>query len=78
MGVIERIQTPAKKAAAKKAAKPQVDLPLNRILRMDCIEAMRSLPDACIDMVFADPPYNLQLGGDLQRPDGSTVDARRL
>ncbi|QZH76466.1 MAG: site-specific DNA-methyltransferase [Erythrobacter sp.] len=36
---------------------------------------MRKLPDACIDLVFADPPYNLQLGGDLNRPDGSKVDA---
>jgi modification methylase len=51
------------------------DLPLGRILDGDCVEAMRSLPDACIDLVFADPPYNLQLGGDLSRPDGSHVDA---
>jgi modification methylase len=51
------------------------DLPLGRILPGDCIEAMRSLPTASIDMVFADPPYNLQLGGDLNRPDGSRVDA---
>jgi len=36
---------------------------------------MRLLPDASIDMIFADPPYNLQLGGDLNRPDGSHVDA---
>jgi modification methylase len=52
-----------------------VELPLGRILDGDCVEAMRSLPDACVDMVFADPPYNLQLGGDLNRPDGSHVDA---
>lgn len=51
------------------------DLPVGRILDGDCIEAMRSLPDASIDMIFADPPYNLQLGGDLSRPDGSHVDA---
>jgi modification methylase len=50
-------------------------LPLSRILAGDCIEAMRSLPTASVDMVFADPPYNLQLGGDLARPDGSHVDA---
>ncbi|MEO0033916.1 MAG: hypothetical protein RIS94_3674, partial [Pseudomonadota bacterium] len=50
-------------------------LPVNRILRGDCIEMMRTLPDASIDMIFADPPYNLQLGGDLARPDGSHVDA---
>jgi len=36
---------------------------------------MRRLPDASIDMVFADPPYNLQLQGDLKRPDDSRVDA---
>ena len=54
---------------------PRELLPLGRILEGDCIEAMRSLPDACVDMVFADPPYNLQLGGNLSRPDGSHVDA---
>jgi len=50
-------------------------LPLGQILSGDCVAAMRSLPDASVDMVFADPPYNLQLGGDLNRPDGSHVDA---
>ena len=50
-------------------------LPLGQILPGDCVEAMRSLPSASIDMIFADPPYNLQLGGDLSRPDGSHVDA---
>ncbi|WCT78750.1 site-specific DNA-methyltransferase [Novosphingobium humi] len=54
---------------------PKADLPLGRILDGDCIEAMRSIPTASVDMVFADPPYNLQLGGDLARPDGSHVDA---
>jgi modification methylase len=57
------------------APTPRGLLPLGQILDGDCIEAMRSLPDACVDMVFADPPYNLQLGGDLSRPDGSHVDA---
>jgi modification methylase len=50
-------------------------LPLDSILRDDCVRAMRLLPDKSIDCVFADPPYNLQLGGDLFRPDGSQVDA---
>ncbi len=50
-------------------------LPLGQILAGDCVEAMRGLPDASIDLIFADPPYNLQLGGDLNRPDGSHVDA---
>jgi len=50
-------------------------LPLDSILTGDCIAEMAALPDKCIDMIFADPPYNLQLGGDLNRPDGSHVDA---
>ena len=47
----------------------------DRIIIGDCIEALRKLPDASVDLVFADPPYNLQLGGDLHRPDNSKVDA---
>jgi modification methylase len=57
------------------AAAPVAELPLDRIIRDDCIAAMAALPDACVDMVFADPPYNLQLGGDLFRPEGGRVDA---
>ncbi len=53
----------------------KADLPLGQILDGDCVEAMRQLPDNSVDMVFADPPYNLQLGGDLNRPDGTQVDA---
>jgi modification methylase len=41
----------------------------------DCIAEMAALPAASIDLVFADPPYNLQLQGDLKRPDDSRVDA---
>src|SRR5688500_10645816 len=58
-----------------KAKAPAPDLPLDRIVYDDCVAAMASLPDASIDMIFADPPYNLQLGGDLFRPEGSRVDA---
>ena len=47
----------------------------DRIIIGDCIEALRKLPNASVDLVFADPPYNLQLGGDLHRPDNSKVDA---
>ena len=50
-------------------------LPLNTILDGDCIEMMNSLPANSIDLIFADPPYNLQLRGDLHRPDNSKVDA---
>ncbi|MEM8979510.1 MAG: site-specific DNA-methyltransferase [Pseudomonadota bacterium] len=50
-------------------------LPLNQILAGDCIQQMRALPHASVDLVFADPPYNLQLKGSLHRPDNSLVDA---
>ena len=46
-----------------------------QILVGDCVAAMARLPAACVDLVFADPPYNLQLQGDLKRPDDSRVDA---
>ena len=50
-------------------------LPLNSIVSGDCIEVMNSLPEASVDLIFADPPYNLQLKGELHRPDNSRVDA---
>ncbi|SMX46388.1 site-specific DNA-methyltransferase [Actibacterium lipolyticum] len=50
-------------------------LPLNQIMGGDCVEVMNSLPENSVDLVFADPPYNLQLKGDLHRPDNSKVDA---
>ena len=56
---------PAKKNAAFKA---------NVIYGGDCITAMNKLPEGSVDLVFADPPYNLQLGGELHRPDNSRVD----
>jgi len=57
--------------------KPQAApaLPLNTILAGDCIEVMRGLPAASVDLIFADPPYNLQLKGSLHRPNNTLVDA---
>ncbi|TCP64872.1 DNA modification methylase [Sphingomonas sp. PP-CE-1G-424] len=49
-------------------------LPLDQILLGDCISQMQSLPSKSIDMVFADPPYNLQLSGELFHPEGALVD----
>jgi len=46
-----------------------------RVLVGDCVAEMAKLPAASVDLVFADPPYNLQLQGDLKRPDDSRVDA---
>src|SRR6266850_856188 len=47
----------------------------SRIVTGDCVAEMTRLPAASVDLVFADPPYNLQLQGDLKRPDDSKVDA---
>src|SRR4029078_5947614 len=47
----------------------------HRVLAGDCISGMGKLPAASVDLVFADPPYNLQLASDLKRPDDSRVDA---
>ncbi len=48
--------------------------PRDVVLVGDCVEALDRLPEACVDLVFADPPYNLQLEGGLSRPDQSVVD----
>jgi modification methylase len=66
-------------AEAERSVRPKRSdarkLPLDTILQGDCIAEMARLPDKSVDMIFADPPYNLQLGGDLFRPEGSRVDA---
>jgi modification methylase len=72
MNLIARIAQPRSFRPAKTAAR---ELPLDQILVGDCIAEMARLPDKSVDMIFADPPYNLQLGGDLFRPEGSRVDA---
>jgi len=51
-----------------------LELPVGRVLRGDCVAALASLPAESVDLCFADPPYNLQLGGELHRPDNSRVD----
>ncbi len=60
---------------ARKDTGTPMALPRNQILAGDCIEVMNSLPEGSVDLIFADPPYNLQLRGDLHRPDNSKVDA---
>jgi site-specific DNA-methyltransferase (adenine-specific) len=50
-------------------------LPLNRIVRGDCVDVLASFPENSVDVVFADPPYNLQLQKDLYRPNLTKVDA---
>lgn len=46
----------------------------NRIIVGDCLDVLSKLADACVDLVFADPPYNLQLPGNLLRPNNTVVD----
>ncbi|OJY70965.1 MAG: modification methylase [Rhodospirillales bacterium 70-18] len=50
------------------------ELPLDQVLLGDAVRMMRMLPDGSVNCVFADPPYNLQLRGELRRPDDSLVD----
>ena len=75
MGILKRIET-EQPATRVVRGKPKLSLiPFDTIIQSDCIEAMKALPDKSVDMIFADPPYNLQLGGDLFRPEGGRVDA---
>jgi len=71
---VSRTGRPALGARMKASALP-LELPLDQVLVGDCVAAMNALPPASVDLIFADPPYNLQLGGDLRRPDDSLVDA---
>src|SRR3954467_3441321 len=72
MTVLTRVGTAVSRP---KKSGPAPELPLGTIIEEDCVAAMRALPAGSIDMIFADPPYNLQLGGDLFRPEGGLVDA---
>ena len=52
-------------------------LPLNEIIVGDCIEELAKLPEQCVDLVFADPPYNLQINNELLRPNNTKRRRRR-
>jgi modification methylase len=75
MNLIARIAETGGALRPRSSTKPKRELPFDEILMGDCIAEMARLPDKSVDMIFADPPYNLQLGGDLFRPEGSRVDA---
>lgn len=49
-------------------------IPRNEIIQGNCIEVLQSLPEKCVDLIFADPPYNLQLRNELLRPNQTVVD----
>lgn len=52
----------------------ELEIPFNQIMAGDCIDVLSKLPAACVDLVFADPPYNLQLKRELWRPNMTAVD----
>ena len=62
------------KKSPGRATAPDSDLPINKIVQGDSIAVMNGLPAGSVDIVFADPPYNLQLDGALHRPNNSLVD----
>lgn len=53
----------------------KLGLPLNSILQGDCVEILKTVPEKSVDLIFADPPYNLQLKQELWRPNMTKVDA---
>src|SRR5437588_12527988 len=66
----------SRRGASAKAPRTKFDSASDtRIVIGDCVAEMSKLPAGSVDLVFADPPYNLQLKGDLKRPDESHVDA---
>jgi modification methylase len=66
----------SRRGASKRALRVRLELPPSgRILIGDCIAEMARLPADSVDLIFADAPYNLQLQGELKRPDDSRVDA---
>jgi len=66
----------SRRGASARAPRTKFESPENtRIVVGDCVAEMSKLPAGSVDLVFADPPYNLQLKGDLKRPDESHVDA---
>ena len=57
------------------ATRPDIRPLHNSVLIGDCLKELKRIPSASVDLVFADPPYNLQLAHKLHRPDQSLVDA---
>src|SRR5271169_1551717 len=65
----------SRRGAPLRAPRGVSETPHTRILVGDCVAEMTKLPAGSVDLVFADPTYNLQLANDLKRPDDSHVDA---
>ena len=65
----------SRRGASVRTPRTHSEPPSRNIIVGDCVAEMARLPAASVDLIFADPPYNLQLQGDLKRPDDSKVDA---
>ncbi|HAO42806.1 MAG TPA: modification methylase, partial [Afipia sp.] len=65
----------SRRGASAKAPRTQFEMPSSHIVVGDCVAEMSKMQAGSVDLIFADPPYNLQLKGDLKRPDESHVDA---
>jgi len=65
----------SRRGAPSRAPRTHLAAGSHTIVVGDCVAEMTRLPAASVDLIFADPPYNLQLQGDLKRPDDSKVDA---
>lgn len=65
----------ASRASPAAATAPASALPLDQVLLGDCLQVLAGFPEKSVDLVFADPPYNLQLQNELWRPDQTRVDA---
>src|SRR3954447_21695988 len=65
----------SRRGASSRTPRTHLEAGAHSILVGDCVAGMARLPAASVDLIFADPPYNLQLQGDLKRPDDSKVDA---
>src|SRR5918998_293637 len=74
-GAASRIQVSRTGRAAPSPRVGLSPLPVDQVLLGDCVAALERVPAESIDLVFADPPYNLQLESALTRPDHSLVDA---
>ena len=72
---VSRTETSSPRVSKRPHVQAVVPLVTDTIIVGDCVAAMNALPPQSVDLVFADPPYNLQLEGALSRPDQSLVDA---
>lgn len=74
---VSKFQIQVSRTGTSKARLPAVPSqpPVDQIIEGDCMASLNALPPECVDLVFADPPYNLQLENALSRPDQSHVDA---